>query len=218
MYEMKRCCLGVKKDFTIFDLQSKIGCGSEMSIIENKFSLLPFFSPFTIFVKALLQKISIMAIEIERKFLVAGDFMADVYQSEPIKQGYICSKKGKTVRVRIRGEKAFLTIKGPADENKMSRYEFETALTMEDAQELFALCGTKAIDKVRHMAKVGDHVWEIDVFHGANEGLVVAEIELHSEEESFERPCWLGEEVTQDRRYYNSMLTKHPYSEWKGQD
>lgn len=156
-----------------------------------------------------------MAIEIERKFLVCGDFMADVYQSEPIKQGYICSKKGKTVRVRIRGEQGYLTIKGPSDEKRMSRYEFEIPLGMEDAEQLFALCGRKALDKVRHLAKVGDHVWEIDVFKGANEGLVVAEIELGSEEEPFEKPSWLGKEVTEDPRYYNSMLTKHPYSEWK---
>ena len=126
-----------------------------------------------------------MHTEIERKFLVTGDFSADVYASKRIVQGYICSQPGKTVRIRL-----------------------------EDAEQLLRLCEPGAIDKVRHLAKVGNHVWEIDVFHGANEGLVMAEIELKAEEESFVMPAWAGKEVTGDRRYYNSMLTQHPFTEW----
>ena len=96
----------------------------------------------------------------------------------------------------------------------MSRYEFEQAIPLEDAEQLLRLCEPGAIDKVRHLAKVGNHVWEIDVFHGANEGLVMAEIELKAEEEPFVMPAWAGKEVTGDRRYYNSMLTQHPFTEW----
>lgn len=155
-----------------------------------------------------------MATEIERKYLVAGDFSKDVYSSRRIVQGYICSQPGRTVRVRIRGEQGFLTIKGPSDEKGLSRYEFEREIPLEDAEELLKLCEPGIIDKVRHLARIGTHVWEVDVFHGANEGLVVAEIELASEDEPFEKPSWIGEEVSGDRRYYNSMLTKHPYSGW----
>lgn len=155
-----------------------------------------------------------MHTEIERKFLVTGDFSVDVYASKRIVQGYICSQPGKTVRIRIQDQNGFLTIKGPSDEKGMSRYEFEQAIPLEDAEQLLRLCEPGAIDKVRHLAKVGNHVWEIDVFHGANEGLVMAEIELKAEEEPFVMPAWAGKEVTGDRRYYNSMLTQHPFTEW----
>lgn len=153
-------------------------------------------------------------LEIERKFLVTGDFLPNVYKKKHIRQGYICSTPGRTVRVRICDDEGFLTIKGASDSSGMSRYEFEQSISLDDAEELFKLCEPGAIDKVRHLVRVGGHTWEIDVFHGANEGLVLAEIELGSESESFERPAWLGMEVTGDRRYYNSQLTKHPYSEW----
>lgn len=156
-----------------------------------------------------------MATEIERKFLVTGDFSKDVFSAERIVQGYICSQPGRTVRVRIRGDKGFLTIKGPSDEKGLSRYEFEQLIPLADAEELLKLCEPGAIDKVRNLVRQGPHTWEIDVFHGDNQGLVVAEIELASEDEPFEHPEWLGEEVSGDRRYYNSMLTKHPYSEWE---
>lgn len=152
--------------------------------------------------------------EIERKFLVSGDFSKDIVSSSRIVQGYICSEKGRTVRIRIRGEKGFLTIKGPSYNAGLSRYEFELEIPFADAEELMKLCEPTIISKVRYLANVGNHVWEIDVFHGKNEGLVVAEIELASEDETFERPCWLGDEVTGDRRYYNSMLTKQPFSTW----
>lgn len=155
-----------------------------------------------------------MATEIERKFLVTGDFSREVYRAERIVQGYICSQPGRTVRVRIRGEEGFLTIKGPSTDDGLSRYEFERPLSLADAEDLFKLCEPGAIDKVRHLVRSGNHTWEVDVFHGANEGLILAEIELSSTGESFEKPEWIGKEVTGDRRYYNSMLTKHPYAEW----
>lgn len=155
-----------------------------------------------------------MATEIERKFLVEGDFSKGLFRSEHIMQGYICSEKGRTVRIRIRGDEGFLTIKGPSDDQGLSRYEFERRIPLEDAEQLFKLCEPGAIDKVRNWVKVGKHIWEVDVFHGANEGLVMAEIELASVDEAFDKPDWAGEEVTGDRRYYNSMLTKRPYTEW----
>lgn len=155
-----------------------------------------------------------MATEIERKFIVKGDFSGDVFDAQRIVQGYICSLPGRTVRVRIRGEKGYLTIKGPSDEKGLSRYEFEQEVPLADAEQLLKLCEPGAIDKVRHLVRAGKHIWEVDVFHGANEGLVMAEIELASEEEPFEKPEWVGEEVSGDRRYYNSMLTKEPYTKW----
>lgn len=155
-----------------------------------------------------------MAQEIERKFLVKGDFLNEVYNSEHIAQGYICSAPGRTVRVRIRGEKGFLTIKGPSNEKGLSRYEFEKEITKEEASQLMLLCEPGVIDKVRHLIKAGKHTFEVDVFHGENEGLILAEIELQYEDEPFERPHWLGEEVSGNRRYYNSMLTKQPFTRW----
>lgn len=156
-----------------------------------------------------------MPTEIERKFIVKGDFSADVYNSQRIVQGYICSQPGRTVRVRIRGEKGFLTIKGPSDDKGLSRYEFEREIPVADAEQLLKLCEPGAIDKVRHLIRAGKHVWEVDVFQGDNEGLIMAEVELASEDEVFEKPDWVGEEVSGDRRYYNSMLTREPYTTWE---
>lgn len=156
-----------------------------------------------------------MATEIERKFLVKGDFSRLVSGSQRIVQGYICSQPGRTVRVRIRENEGFLTIKGASDENGLSRYEFEQKIPLTDAEELLKLCEPGVIDKVRNLVSAGRHTWEVDVFHGDNEGLLLAEIELSSEDEPFEQPDWVGQEVSGDRRYYNSMLTKHPYKEWK---
>lgn len=155
-----------------------------------------------------------MAQEIERKFLVEGDFLGEVYNAQRIVQGYICSVPGRTVRVRIRGDKGYLTIKGPSDSSGLSRYEFEKEITLDEAEHLMALCEPGVIDKVRHLIKSGLHTFEVDVFHGENEGLIMAEVELQSEDEPFEHPAWLGREVTGNRRYYNSMLTKYPYSTW----
>lgn len=156
-----------------------------------------------------------MSVEIERKFLVTGDFTQEVYRSDRIVQGYICSQPEKSVRIRIRDEEGFLTIKGPSDDKGMHRYEFERKIPLTDAEELLKLCEPGTIDKVRHLIRTGKHTWEVDVFHGANEGLVLAEIELSSEEETFEKPAWIGKEVTGDIRYYNSMLSQYPYITWK---
>ena len=155
-----------------------------------------------------------MATEIERKFLVKGDFSGEVYQSQRIVQGYICSSPDRSVRVRIRGDKGYLTIKGASDADGMSRYEFEKAITPEEADQLLKLCEPGTIDKVRNLVKAGAHTFEVDVFHGENEGLVMAEIELTDASEEFIHPDWLGEEVTGDVRYYNSMLSKQTYSHW----
>ena len=155
-----------------------------------------------------------MALEIERKFLVSGDFRPFVSESVHILQGYLCSSSGKTVRVRTWGEKGFLTIKGPTAPGSCSRFEWETEIPLKDAQALIALCDSGVIDKVRHLVPVGDHVYEVDEFGADNQGLVVAEVELSSEDEAFQRPQWLGKEVTGDRRYYNSSLLANPYSRW----
>ena len=153
-----------------------------------------------------------MAKEIERKFLVSGEFRQDSPESYRIMQGYICSDPDRTVRVRVRGDKGFLTIKGRGSEDGLSRYEWEKEIPVSEAFELMALCGSGVIDKTRYLVPFGKHTYEVDVFHGANEGLVLAEIELSDEQEAFEKPSWLGEEVTGDVRYYNSMLCLHPFS------
>lgn len=153
-----------------------------------------------------------MAKEIERKFLVSGEFRQDSPESYRIMQGYICSDPDRTVRVRVRGDKGFLTIKGRGSEDGLSRYEWEKEIPVAEAAELMALCGSGVIDKTRYLVPLGKHTYEVDVFHGANEGLVLAEIELSDEQEAFEKPSWLGEEVTGDVRYYNSMLSLHPFS------
>ena len=156
-----------------------------------------------------------MAQEIERKFLVKDDSFKELaFSFSRIAQGYICSTRGRTVRVRIRDDKGYLTIKGPAGENGLSRYEWETELPLAEAQELMKLCEPGMIDKVRYLVQCGKHVYEVDEFYGDNEGLVVAEIELSSEDESFEKPDFIGEGVTGIVKYYNSFLMKFPYSKW----
>ncbi len=155
--------------------------------------------------------------EIERKFLVETDnYKQSAYASTRIRQGYICSASGRTVRVRLRGEHAYLTIKGPSDVGGMSRYEFEREITADEAEQLFRLCEPGMIDKTRWLVKSGKHTFEVDEFHGSNEGLVVAEVELRSVGEEVELPPFVGIEVTGDRRYYNSYLIKHPYRSWGG--
>lgn len=156
-----------------------------------------------------------MATEIERKFLVKGDFSGHVESAGRIVQGYLCSVPERTVRVRIRGEKAYLTIKGNADISGTSRSEYEYEIPSADAQELLKLCEPGIIDKIRHLVPCEGHVWEVDVFHGCNEGLIIAEIELKDKDEPFARPDWLGEEVTGQARYYNAMLFRHPYKDWE---
>ena len=153
--------------------------------------------------------------EIERKFLVRDNsFVDEAYKKCRIVQGYICSDIGRSVRVRIRDNEGFLTIKSATNERGWSRYEFETPIPLKDAEELMGLCMPGIIDKIRHYVKVGCHTWEVDIFHGENEGLVMAEIELEYEEESFELPVWAGQEVSGDAGYYNSMLAKHPFLKW----
>ena len=156
-----------------------------------------------------------MATEIERKFLVKGDFRGAATGKPRIVQGYICSDTGRTVRVRIRGDKGYLTMKGAASATGLSRYEFEREVPLEDAEQMLRLCEPGAIDKERYLVPYGQHTWEVDVFHGPNEGLILAEIELSAEDEPFERPAWLGKEVSGDRRYYNSMLMRNPYCTFK---
>ena len=154
--------------------------------------------------------------EIERKFLVRGDdYKRQAYSHSHIKQGYICSGRGRTVRVRIRDQRGFLTIKGPSNIDGISRYEFEKEITFEEATELMKLCEPGRIDKTRYLVKSGNHTFEVDEFYGDNEGLVIAEVELQSEDESFEKPDFIGKEVTGDRRYYNAHLTKTPYCVWR---
>lgn len=156
-----------------------------------------------------------MAQEIERKFLVTGSFREQVTRRTRIVQGYLSSVPERTVRVRIKGDKGFLTIKGIGNASGATRFEWEQEIPLAEAEQLLAICEPGVIDKIRHLVPAGVHTFEVDEFHGENEGLVVAEIELGSEGESFERPVWLGEEVTGDPRYFNSMLMKHPFSRWE---
>ena len=148
--------------------------------------------------------------EIERKFLVCGDYSAEVYKSIRIVQGYLNSAPERTVRVRVKGDRGYITIKGIGSVSGVSRFEWEKEIPVDEALGLLKLCEPGVIDKVRHLVKNSDgaHVWEVDEFHGTNEGLVMAEIELSSEDESFDKPAWIGEEVTGDPRYYNSSLAK----------
>ena len=156
-----------------------------------------------------------MAQEIERKFLVKdGSFKKQAYNASRIKQGYICSGRGRTVRVRIRDEKGYLTIKGPSDPSGMSRYEWEKEIPLNEAEELMKLCEPGIIDKTRFLVKAGTHTFEVDEFYGDNQGLVVAEVELNNISESFEKPDFIAEEVTGQVKYYNSFLMKTPYKEW----
>lgn len=155
-------------------------------------------------------------LEIERKFLVCNDgYRREAFGSSRIKQGYICSERGRTVRVRIRDDKGYLTIKGASDEKGLSRYEFEKEILLDEAEQLLKLCEPGMIDKTRFLVKSGSHTFEVDEFYGENEGLVIAEVELQSEDEPFEKPHFIGREVTGDRRYYNSHLLKHPFSAWR---
>ena len=155
-----------------------------------------------------------MAQEIERKFLVTGPFVDHASKQTRIVQGYLSSVPERTVRVRIRGTQGFLTIKGIGNLSGASRYEWEREIPLEEAEQLLALCEPGVIDKVRYLVPVGAHTFEVDAFHGENEGLIVAEVELASEDDVIDRPAWLGSEVTGDARYYNSMLMKHPYTGW----
>jgi adenylate cyclase len=156
-----------------------------------------------------------MAQEIEHKFLVRDTrWRKDVYRSVPMRQGYLVSDKIRSVRIRIAGDAAHLNIKSGT--LGVSRSEFEYAIPLADAQELLdKLCRKPLLEKIRHFLHYGNHIWEIDEFQGDNAGLIVAEVELASLGEAFERPPWLGEEVSHDLRYYNSQLAEHPYKDWR---
>jgi adenylate cyclase len=155
-----------------------------------------------------------MPLEIERKFLVLGEPWKTGATGTPFVQGYLSNANGKTVRIRIAGERSFLTIKGPT--SGFSRLEFEYPIPLEHARELFPLCEGALIEKTRFRLQHAAHLWEIDVFHAANDGLVVAEIELSDPAEPFVRPEWLGPEVSEDLRYSNVQLTRHPFRLWNG--
>lgn len=157
-------------------------------------------------------------IEIERKFLVkSSDFKEQAFAQNQIAQGYLSSLPERTVRVRIKGKKGFLTIKGIGHHGGMSRFEWENEIPLDEAQELLKLCEKGKIEKTRYEIQSGKHVFEVDEFYGENEGLIMAEIELESETDTFEKPDWLGEEVTNDERYYNAYLSKNPFKTWEKQ-
>jgi len=152
--------------------------------------------------------------EIERKFLVKEGYKQFAFTHTRITQGYLSSVPERIVRIRINGEKGFITIKGVSNLSGMSRYEWEKEIPVQEARELLALCEPGVIDKTRYLVQVGKFTFEVDEFYGENMGLVIAEVELSSEEELFEKPDWLGKEVTGDKRYYNSKLAKNPFSKW----
>ena len=154
-------------------------------------------------------------LEIERKFLVKNaTYKKEAYDQKRIKQGYLNSDPSRTVRVRISGKQAFLTIKGAPDVQGTTRFEWEKDLKLEEARALLELCEPGYIDKTRYLVEVANKIYEVDEFYGTNEGLVVAEIELNAADETFVKPNWLGEEVTGDEKYYNSQLKKKPFSQW----
>ncbi len=156
-----------------------------------------------------------MAQEIERKFLVKGDFYPFVSTKTRITQGFLSSVAERMVRVRIMGDNGFLTIKGIGNASGASRYEWEKEITIEEAKELLELCEPGIIDKTRHIVpEAGGLKFEVDEFHGDNKGLIIAEIELPSEDHPFEKPDWLGKEVTGKTRYYNARLSKNPFKNW----
>lgn len=157
-----------------------------------------------------------MAIEIERKFLVKGDKWRSLATGQIYRQGYIPTEPGRTVRIRIVGNQGYLTIKGPGKFGG-SRPEFEYPIPVKDAQEMLeTLCNQPFIEKTRHKIPIDELVWEVDEFHGENQGLILAEVELETENQSIQIPDWIGQEVTSDYRYFNAYLAKHPYQEWGG--
>lgn len=158
-------------------------------------------------------------LEIERKFLVRGeDYRRQATSKSRIKQGYIMSRNGRTVRVRIRDDRGFLTIKGPSQNGGLSRYEFEKEITLDEAEHLMEICEPGIIDKTRYLVPSpdGQHTFEVDEFYGDNAGLVMAEVELKNEGEPFKKPDFIGDEVTGDRRFYNAHMRQMPFIIWRG--
>jgi adenylate cyclase len=156
-----------------------------------------------------------MGKEIERKFLVSGEFKHLTSKNTRIIQGYLSSIPERTVRVRVKGDKGFLTIKGIGNDSGAARFEWEKEIPTSEAEDLMKICEPGVIDKTRYLVVSGSHTFEVDEFYGENKGLTLAEIELNSEEEAFEKPAWLGDEVTGDVKYYNSMLMKNPFTKWE---
>ena len=154
-------------------------------------------------------------IEIERKFLVTSNsFKTEAINTYRITQGFLNTDKERTVRVRLKANKGFLTVKGISANNGLTRFEWEKEISATDAENLLKICEKGIVDKIRYEIKVGSHTFEVDEFYGDNEGLVVAEVELEYENEVFEKPKWLGKEVTGNVSYYNSQLSKRPYKTW----
>ncbi|MDY3979699.1 MAG: CYTH domain-containing protein [Tidjanibacter sp.] len=156
-----------------------------------------------------------MGQEIERKFLVAGEFKSQAKKATRITQGYLSSVPERTVRVRIKGDKGFITVKGIGNDSGASRFEWEKEIPVDEVKELLKICEPGVIDKTRYLVDSGAHTFEVDEFYGDNEGLTMAEVELADENQSFVKPAWLGQEVTGDKKYYNSMLMKNPFKNWK---
>lgn len=154
-------------------------------------------------------------LEIERKFLVLSDaYKKEAGAKERMVQAYLNSDPRRTVRVRIKGEFGYLTIKGGSKDGGLSRFEWEIQISLEEADALLLLCEPGKIEKTRFLVKSGEHTFEVDEFYGDNQGLVIAEIELSHKEEAFKKPHWLGEELTGNKKYYNSALIRKPYKEW----
>ena len=157
-----------------------------------------------------------MGVEIERKFLVRAEYKHLAVSSTRIRQAYIASGGGRTVRVRIRDERAYLTIKGPGNHAGTARYEFEIEIPLNDAIDLMRIAEPGVIDKRRYLVPYKGHTFEVDEFYGENEGLTMAAVELSQEGEQVELPDFIGEEVTADARYYNSHMRVYPYRLWRG--
>lgn len=154
-------------------------------------------------------------VEIERKFLVLSEaYKTEAFKSTRIVQGFLNSHPERTVRVRLKENHGYITVKGITSPDGVTRFEWEKEISKADAEVLLTLCERGVIDKLRHEVKSDNHIFEVDEFFGANEGLVIAEIELQYVDESFTKPHWLGEEVTSQLKYYNSQLSKHPYKNW----
>ena len=157
-----------------------------------------------------------MVVEIERKFLVKShEFKKEASAKYSIKQGFLNSHEDRTVRVRLIKNKGYLTVKGKSSLNGLTRLEWEKEISVQEAEGLLELCEPGIIDKIRYEVHIANHIFEVDEFFGDNEGLIIAEVELQSEDETFIKPNWIGDEVTGDIKYYNSQLSKHPYKHWK---
>ncbi|MDO6595750.1 CYTH domain-containing protein [Oceanihabitans sp. 2_MG-2023] len=158
-------------------------------------------------------------LEIERKFLVKSTLFKDeAFKHTKIVQGFLSTNKKRTVRVRLKGEQGFLTIKGASSKSGLSRFEWEKEISKSEAEDLLKLCKKGVIDKIRYEVKVNNHIFEVDEFFGKNEGLIVAEVELQTEAELFTKPHWLGKEVTGKIKYYNSQLSNNPYTTWTNKE